>query len=171
MLTEEQKKWIEHLSNDDEIKIVPFDPTAEDKFNKVKNKIQAKLGKTIIVEHHGASSLKISGQDEIDIYVPVQADRFSDTISKLKKVFGEPRSNYPLKRARFATSIKGKHIDVFLINSESDGYTSMIKFEGYLRSHPNALKEYKELKENNAGLSTREYYHRKTEFINEILAK
>lgn len=171
MLTEEQKKWIDHLSDDDSINIAPFDPTAEDKFTEVRKRIQAKLGKSVEVEHHGASSMKISGQDEIDVYIPISGNRYDSMVQKLTKIFGEPRSNYALKRARFVTTVSGKHIDVFAINSETDGYTSMIKFEGYLMKHPKALDKYRILKENSAGLSTREYYRRKTEFINQILAK
>ena len=40
MLREDQKKWIDHLSNDSKIKIVPFDPSSQKKFEKVKLLIQ-----------------------------------------------------------------------------------------------------------------------------------
>jgi len=39
MITQEQQKWIDHLSDEKKIIIVPFDPTAEEKFQKVKLKI------------------------------------------------------------------------------------------------------------------------------------
>ena len=32
MLTSEQQKWVDHLSDTDTISIVPFDQTAEEKF-------------------------------------------------------------------------------------------------------------------------------------------
>lgn len=171
MITPKQRKWIDHLSDTDKIKIVPFDPTAEAKFQKVKQKIQDSLGKDISVFHRGASSLGISGQDEIDIYVPVPPAEFNSLIEPLKKLFGEPGSYYPLERVHFVTEIDGKHIDIFLINEECEGWINGVKFENYFRSHPEALETYRLLKENGDGLSGREYYRRKIEFFNDILAK
>lgn len=170
MITEKQQKWIDHLSATDKIKIVPFDPTAGAKFQKIKQKIQDSLGKDISVFHRGASSLGISGQDEIDIYVPEPPTQFNPLIEPLKELFGEPGSHYPLERVHFVTEIDGKHIDVFLINEECEGWINGVKFENYIRSHPEALEEYRKLKEAGNGLSGRAYYTRKIEFFNDILA-
>ncbi len=171
MLTKEQKKWLEHLSGDSKIKIAPFDPSCYEKFKKVKAIIKAKLGKATKVEHRGATRLGISGQDEIDVYVPVPPEAFDEYLKYLKELFGEPRSHYALGRARFVTFEEGKHVDVFLINEEHADWLKSAKFESYLLSHPEALEEYKKLKEAGDGLSVREYYRRKLEFINGILAK
>ena len=78
-------------------------------------------------------------------------------------------SHYPLERARFVTVEAGKHVDIFLINASSRGWRDGVQFEAYLKSHPAALERYCLLKEAGAGLSTRAYYRRKIEFINEIL--
>lgn len=171
MLTAEQERWVNHLRDDDHVTIKPFDRTSVEIFERVKTKIQTNLGKEIPVEHHGATSLGISGQDEIDIYVPVPQDEFNSTMPKLKILFGKPRSNYPFERARFVTFEKEKHVDVFLINEESNGWKNCIKFESHLRTHPEDLEAYRLLKEDGNGLSTREYYRRKIGFINNILAK
>lgn len=169
MLRPEQEEWLAHLSDDDKIVIKPYDATAHEKFELVKQKIQAALGEETKVEHKGATSLGISGQDEIDVYVPVPPSRFDSLLKPLSGVFGEPKSLYPRNRARFVTFESGKHIDVFLINEESDGWKDGVKFETYLKIHPEALQAYRKLKENGDGLSTREYYRRKIEFINDIL--
>lgn len=171
MLTAEQEKWIAHLSDKNKISIFPFDPTAEEKFRKVKRRIQDTVGKEIPVVHRGATSLGISGQDEIDVYVPIQQVRFDSLLIPLKRVFGEPKSLYPLQRARFITEEDKKHIDVFLINEDDEGWRNGVLFEIYLRSHSKALEDYRKLKEDGNGLSVREYYRRKLEFFNEILAK
>ena len=171
MITTNQQKWIDHLSDEDKIVIKPYDQTCNEKFEKVKNKIHFFLGKNIEIKHCGATSLGISGQDEIDIYIPVIKKYFNNYIPKLTKLFGEPRSHYPLKRARFVTEVDKKHIDVFLINSESDDWINSVNFENYLRNNPKFLERYKKLKEDGNGLSVKEYYKRKTEFINEILKK
>lgn len=169
MLTEQQRKWIDHLRNDDKIVIKPYDETAPQKFEAVKAKIQNYLSENVDVRHCGATSLGISGQDEIDVYIPVSPDKFNSLIPSLTNLFGEPRSNYPLERVRFVTIERDKHVDVFLINEESDGWLNSVRFETYLKTHPNALDAYRKLKEEGKGLSTREYYRRKIEFINGIL--
>jgi len=170
MLTAEQEKWIAHLRDDDKIIIKPYDPTAPKKFELVADKIRSALGAETRVEHCGATGLGISGQDEIDIYIPVLPGDFDSLLTPLKEIFGEPRSLYTLERARFVTIQDGKHVDIFLINEESDGWKNGVRFETYLKTHPEALKAYRELKEEGNGLSTREYYRRKIGFINDILA-
>lgn len=171
MLTAEQEKWVDHLSGDSRVKIVPFDPTSQEKFERVKSIIRSKLGEAMGVEHRGATSFGISGQDEIDIYIPVAPNLFDSYIAPLTELFGEPKSHYPLERARFVSSEAGKHVDIFLTNKEHAGWLNSIKFENYLRKHPEVLEEYRRMKEAGDGLSVREYYRRKVEFINEILSR
>jgi GrpB-like predicted nucleotidyltransferase (UPF0157 family) len=171
MISPEQQQWINHLSDNESVSVVPWDPTCEEKFVQIKAQIQNLLGKDHHVEHRGASSLKISGQDEIDVYVPVGPESFDQTISSLICLYGQPRSNYPLKRARFVTSLGGKHVDVFVINREDAGWTDSELFNNYLLANPSSLDEYQSLKEKFSGRSVREYYREKTEFINEILQK
>ena len=104
-----KEKWLSHLSNKPgEVKIVPYDATAPEKFEKVKNFIQSKLGKQVRVEHRGATALGISGQDEIDVYIPVPPNDFDKYVLSVAELFGEPRSLYPLQRARFRTEESGK---------------------------------------------------------------
>src|SRR3989338_5419265 len=163
MLSQKQKEWVDHLSNDSKVKIVPFDPSSREKFEKIKIIIQSKLGKETKVEHRGASSFGISGQDEIDVYIPVPPSLFNNYVFPLTELFGKPRSSYPLERARFVASESGKHADIFLVNKESESYLDGLKFENYLRTHPEILEEYRLLKESGNGISTRDYYRRKIE--------
>ena len=162
MLTPDQEKWISHLSDQDQVQIYPFDPTTPEKF-------EAVLGRDVNVIHRGATSLGISGQDEIDIYVPVPEDQFEPLIAPLTAAFGSPRSHYPGDRARFVVYEEGKHVDVFLIVETCTSWVTGIKFENYIRSHPETMEQYRLLKEAGHGLSTREYYRLKTEFFNEVL--
>jgi len=118
VLSPEQQKWIDRLSDQDLVVIKPFDPGAAGKFEAVRQKILAVLGVDVQVEHRGATSLGISGQDEIDVYIPVPEDAFEGLIAPLSAAFGEPRSHYPRDRARFVQIEDGKHVDIFLINAE-----------------------------------------------------
>lgn len=170
MITPDQEAWLDHLSTTQAIQVVPFDPTCEEKFLQTKEKVQAVLGFHQAVEHHGASSLGISGQDEIDVYVPVFPDEFDGIVIKLKSLFGEPGSLYPLQRARFTTNVSEKRVDVFVVNKNHQNWRDTVVFENYLHTHSDALEEYRSLKESLSGKSVQEYYRRKTEFINGILA-
>jgi GrpB-like predicted nucleotidyltransferase (UPF0157 family) len=171
MLTAKQEEWIAHLSDSDKIRIIPFDSDAERKFQKVKSRIQQFLGENMIIEHCGATSLGISGQDEIDVYILVSPKDFNRLIEPLTENFGEPRSLYSMERARFVTEEDGKRIDVFLINEESEGWRDGVRFESYLKTHPEVLEKYRNLKEDGNGMSVSEYYRKKVEFINDILMK
>jgi GrpB-like predicted nucleotidyltransferase (UPF0157 family) len=65
----------------------------------------------------------------------------------------------------------GKHVDIFLINAQGAGWLDGVRFENYLKTHAEALEAYRLLKEAGDGVSIREYYRRKTEFINAILKR
>lgn len=171
MITKSQKNWLEHLSDSDKIIIKPYDPKSPEIFEEVKEKVIGCLGEKFKILHRGASYLKISGQDEIDIYVPVSRSLFDQTVSAMKQTFGEPRSLYPLKRARFRMTGYKKHIDVFVINKEDKSWIDSEEFTSYLLSKPQVLEEYRALKEFGNGLSVKAYYTRKNEFINRVLGK
>ncbi len=166
MLNSEQQKWIDHLSDESKIEVVPFDPTSQAKFEKVRSIIINKFGQTIQLEHRGASSLCISGQNEIDTYIPVDIRFFDIYITKLTKVFGKPRKIYIGDRAHFIAWEDSKRVDIYLINKKSPSYLNGVKFENHLKSHSDDLEKYRILKEEGNGLSVREYYRRKIEFIN-----
>lgn len=169
MLTSEQDQWIAHLSDTDTIRIIPYDENVREIFEGVRTKVLENIGVHFSVEHHGATSLGISGQDEIDVYIPVSEKDFDETVLKMEHSFGAPRSVYPKKRARFVLIEGEKHVDIFPINRESDDWKNLVTFETYLKKNPEALNRYRILKESGNGLSVREYYRRKIEFLNEIL--
>jgi GrpB-like predicted nucleotidyltransferase (UPF0157 family) len=169
MLTPEQEKWLSHLASDDHTEIHPYDSAAPDKFEKVKDKIIEALGEGWEVIHRGASSLLISGQGELDIYIPVAVEKFNTVVRSLELPFGIAESHYPLERARFVTMVDGTKAEIFVINEKSEGWINGTIFENFLRENRDALDAYRILKERSRGLSTREYYRRKIEFINNIV--
>lgn len=169
MVTPEQEKWLEHLTDDDLVKIYPFDPCSREIFDKIKKQIQSGLGESLEVVHRGATSLGISGQGELDVYIPVLDHNFNTVVILVEEILGKPKSLYPLERARFVTSVDTTKVEVFVINNKSKSWLDGIKFEECLRSNPGSLDAYRKLKENGDGLSTRKYYRRKIEFINSIL--
>lgn len=169
MLTKEQEKWLSHLSKEKIVEILPYNPKTKDVFEKIKKEIQIFLGKVEIL-HCGSTSLEILGQGEVDLYIPVEQNRFNRHLEKVIKHFGEAGSIYPLKRARFVRYIDDIKVEIFLINKEDNDWKDSRKFEKCLKDNSGLLKQYCKLKEKSRGLSIQYYYRRKIEFINKVLA-
>ncbi|MCX6716131.1 MAG: GrpB family protein [Candidatus Taylorbacteria bacterium] len=171
MITREQEEWLSHLSDTGSVKIVPFDPKSDQKFENIKRQIQSLLGNETEVLHRGASALGISGQPEIDIYIPVSAKRFDHVVSEMQIKFGKPYSVYPLERTKFILSVDGTKLEIMVVNESCKSWTNNEIFYEYMKKHPDALEQYRKLKEDAAGHSNRAYYRRKIEFINDIMSR
>ena len=156
MLTKEQKKWIEHLSDKKKIKIIPYDPKVKIVFSRTKKEIQQVLGK-INVMHCGSTNLEIFGQGEIDLYIPVNNKSFNSYLKKLIKYFGEAGTVHSMERARFVKYVDKIKVEIFLINEESDGWKNGLEFESYLKRHPDILGKYEKLKKKCNRFSIRKY--------------
>lgn len=171
MLTPSQQKWVDHLSDTNKVEIFPFDPKCNEKFEKIKSQIQSAIGIELEILHRGASSLGISGQREIDVYIPLPPEQIEELAPKMERVFGKPTSIYLLERTKFLVKIDGTTVEIMLINKKHKGWIDGETFMSYLKENPDALEQYRILKEEATGVSTREYYTRKINFINEILSK
>lgn len=167
MLTKEQEEWLNHLSDTHTVKIIPFNPKVKSVFQKIKSEIQSKL--SVEVLHRGASSMGISGKGDIDIYIPIAEKDFEDTFEKLSGILGKPGSHYPNQRARWNRDDEGFEVEIFLVNTSHESWLKSVAFENYLLSNHEALQEYRIIKEEAEGLSTREYYRKKIEFMNKII--
>jgi len=171
MLTPEQEKWINHLPDDNAIAILPYEPRAREIFSRLAKWIRSEIKENIKIELRGSTRLGILGQGELDIYIPVAPESFDHMLGRIEKILGAAGSIYPLRRARFVRYSEGTKAEIFLINEDSDDWTGCLEFEGYLETHPEALAAYEKMKLGGNGLSTRRYYRRKNEFINDIFAK
>ncbi|MBI4028874.1 MAG: GrpB family protein [Candidatus Blackburnbacteria bacterium] len=171
MLTDKQEKWLEHLSDSDTTKITPFNPQVKNDFLKLKKELEAIVGKDVDITLRGSSSFGISGKGELDIYIPVSLDRFDTILQKLIKAYGKPGSLYPNERSRFNRFVNDTKAEVFLINSDADGWLQLNIFEDWLKNHPEDLQQYEEFKASLEGKSGRACYTEKTAFFNSIIDK
>ena len=169
MLTPEQEAWINTLS-DRIISISPYDPHSQVLFRRVQKKIHSLLGEDVLVEQSGSTIFEIAGQNEVDVVIVVPKNKFPEYIPKLEAVYGPVRSNYP-DRARFEVKEDEKKIDLKIVDVHHPNYTEGKVFEDYIKAHPEDVERFRILKEQSNGLTTKEYYRKKIEFINEILAK
>ncbi len=171
MLTPAQQKWVDHLSDTNKVEIFPFDSKCNEKFEQVKFQIKSAIGTEFEILHRGATSLGISGQKEIDVYIPIPPEKIEELTPKMEQVFGKPKSVYPLERTKFIAKIEGTMIEIMLTNQDHNSWIDSERFMSHLKENPEALEQYRRLKEEGAGVTTREYYRRKIEFINEILGR
>jgi len=171
MLTPDQEKWLAQLSDTKTVSYFPFDSAVLSVYDDVAARARAAVGEGAVVELRGSAALGIGGQREIDVYLPVPPVRFDETVAALRRAFGDPGSLYPLERARFAWHEAEVKVELFVINEEGDGWRNGLLFEGHLATHPDDLARYELLKKEADGVSLREYYRRKLEFLNEILAR
>lgn len=169
MLSKKQKDWLNHLSDTNKVKIVAYDPRVKEIFEKEKKELQNILGSNAIVLHEGASAWGISGKGDIDIYIPVPVTEFNISFEKLKASLGEPGSFYQDERVRWNKEVNSTEVEIFLVNLDATFWKDSLVFWDYIKSHPETLEEYRKIKEAAEGTSTREYYTRKTEFINKVL--
>ena len=168
MLSNEQKKWLDHLNDTDKINIIPYDPKTKIIFNVIKKDLLKILGNTRM-SHRGSTALKIFGQGEVDLYIPVSEKYFNKYLKKLINSLGQPKSLYTFKRVRFVKYLDNIKVEIFLINKNDNNWKQIIKFEKYLKQNLEALKKYERIKINANGLSTKKYYTAKLTFLNQIL--
>ncbi len=168
MITLEQKKWLDHLNDLNSTEVIAYNPLVKQVFKKIKNELISVIGDVSIV-HRGSTALKIAGQGEIDLYVPVALKKFNLYLGQLSKYLGEPGSVYELRRARFVKYVDSIKVEIFLINRNSKDWKHSLLFENYLKKNPQALAEYEKLKMDNRGKSTKHYYTKKIEFINKVI--
>ena len=131
---------------------------------KVKRRKLFDLYSDLEIKHMGASALKISGQNDIDIYAfssPLDFDKF---LPGLIKLFGEPLH----KHETFCEwKFKKDEFDVEFYLTEPP--KEHIKIFAILKANLDLLKEYENLKALMNGKSFREYQEKKYEFYHKIL--
>jgi len=131
-------------------------------------KIQQIIGNKIHVLERGSTRLKVSGKDEIDIFIPVLKNEIPKFCTELEKIYGPARSKYE-NRARFGSKNGSTRIEVFIVDKDSEDFKNINKFEDYLLKDGKALKKFEEFKIKLNGRSTKNYYAEKISYLNKIL--
>jgi GrpB-like predicted nucleotidyltransferase (UPF0157 family) len=169
MITPDQQKWLDHLNSEGIVHIFPYDDQAPQKFEEVKSRVQKVIGTEYQILHRGASALQISGQREIDVYIPVDQILMEKLAKQMEEVFGKPKSIYPLERIKWLLKVGDTNVEVMIVNKDSESWINNERFFNHLKMNPKDLERYRILKEEGNDKQTKEYYRKKIEFINEIL--
>ena len=111
----------------------------------------------------GASALKISGQNDVDIYVITPNGTRENYLSKLSAKFGEQTKD------KWQWHDEDIEVSVYLSDPEDFKSKEQLNIFEIFSNRPEIAKEYETLKESMSGKSYREYQIAKYEFYNRIL--
>jgi GrpB-like predicted nucleotidyltransferase (UPF0157 family) len=167
MLSENQERYLETISDLAVAVIQPWDPKTELVAKKLMDDIWSAVP-DLEVFHTGAAALKISGKNDLDFSILGVPEDFDNYLPALVKVLGKPQKR-GRENVRWEIARDGFPVDVHLTDKDSLGWKEHRKVFELLRDDPQLLEEYRILKERSAGVSLREYQRRKYEFYNRIV--
>jgi GrpB-like predicted nucleotidyltransferase (UPF0157 family) len=162
------------------ITIAQSDPRWAEEFSMIKAMISGHIGDLIIgIEHVGSTSVPgLEAKPIIDIDVVIEdMTCFPAIIERLNHVGFDHEGNLGVEgreafKRRFNDGFMPYHL--YVCPKDSRGYREHIAFRDYLRSHPDASREYERIKQEFARLYPHDidsYLNGKNHFIKEILKK
>jgi len=167
MLTKDEENYLDKIPKDKVVNIYFFDNQITKTVNEIIDSIKT-IYPNLEITHMGASALKISGQNDIDIYAFSDPKNFDKYITGLIKLFGKPlHIHETFIEWRFTKN--GFGVEFYLTAKDSETMKKQIDVFEKLSSNSKLLKEYEILKQSMNGKSFREYQRKKYEFYHKIL--
>ena len=136
--------------------VLPYDPKWKDDFEAIKREIADAVGElTVSVEHVGSTSVEgLSAKPIIDIEIKDESV-FEEVVRRLAGIGYIHEGDLGIK-GREAFRYSGKnHLrehHLYVCPQDSRELFRHVKFRDFLRSHPEAVKRYSEVKETAARL-------------------
>lgn len=138
--------------------VLPYDPAWKDAFEEIKGEIEAALGDLILgVEHVGSTAVEgLSAKPCIDVDVVIQDySVFAEVVRKLEAIGYSHEGDLGIRdREAFRYSDKPHLLNhhLYVCPRYSRELHRHISFRDFLRSHPEAAKQYGQVKERAAQL-------------------
>lgn len=165
MLTSGQKNYLSKLPKErmeSIITVLPYNPKTETISEKVIKQIKETIPE-VDVRYMGASALKISGQNDVDIYVITPKEIKENYLSKLIPQFSEQVKN------KWQWHDDGIEVSVYLSDPEDFKFKEQLEIFEIFKVKSEITKEYETLKESMNGRTYGEYQTAKYEFYNRVL--
>lgn len=162
------------------VEVVPYNPIWKIEFEKIKAEIKNALGNLALsIEHIGSTSVEgISAKPIIDIDVIIKDNSvLDDAIEKLSDIGYINEGNLGIEDREAFRCENKSHLmlhHLYVCPKNSKELKRHIAFRDYLRNHPDAAKEYSDIKEQGAKLYTYDidrYIEHKSGFIEKIYNK
>lgn len=163
--------------------IVAYDPRWPTIYSREKDQILGAVGnKVVAIEHVGSTAIpRLGAKPIIDIMVAVrQLSDAKECIGPLRSIGYEyvPEYEKELPERRYfrkgPEGVRNKHFHLHMVQHGEDFWKQHLMFRDYLRCHPDAAKQYCELKRKLAekhALDREAYTDAKTLFIESILTQ
>ena len=140
------------------VMVLPYDPAWKDAFEEIKGEIEAALGDLILgIEHIGSTSVEgLSAKPCIDVDVIIEDySVFADVVRKLEAIGYFHEGDLGIRdREAFRYSDKPHLLThhLYVCPRHSRELHRHLTFRDFLRSHPEAAKQYGQVKERAAQL-------------------
>ncbi|KKW00924.1 hypothetical protein A3E17_03705 [Candidatus Amesbacteria bacterium RIFCSPHIGHO2_12_FULL_48_14] len=173
MLKPNQEKYLSTIPADKKVVIKPYDPKLREVADGIIRFVHG-IDPDLEVLFMGAAGLGISGQGDLDLYILCKPSDFGKYLLGLKDVFGEPVKE---KDTYVAWELVRDDVPVelYLTDLGNEIYNTSMKEQNdifnILKTNPDILKEYEDLKISLNGQSFREYQRQKYKFYNRVLSQ
>lgn len=162
-----------------QVLVQPYNKAWKQNFIDIKAELQDALGElALAIEHVGSTSVEgLSAKPIIDIDVVIKEEMLDDVVTALKRIGYRHEGNLGIP-GREAFKYDGKeHLQkhhLYVCPQDSAELRRHIAFRDYLRSHPEAVREYSRIKEEGASLyplDMAKYIEHKSPFIERVYAE
>jgi len=131
---------------------LPYDSVFPKLFEKEKSHLQQILGNDFVIEHFGSTSVSgLGGKGVVDIYVLTLKEKVkivSKTLQENKYVFSDFFKDEDHLLHQIDREHEGRkyHYHIHVSSMENINFKNCIIFRDFLRTHPEAVGEYIQLK-------------------------
>ncbi len=167
MLTEKQLKYITTIPESRKALIKPFNPKGLLVAQEITEEIKS-LTPDLEIKLLGSLALGIAGEEDIDIYIFCEEEKWAQYLGSIEKLFGK-YDRLMLGSMKWEFESGGFHVDLILIDPNNDFSKRSAVVFGCLNNNSTLLNEYEKMKTGFNGKSYREYQTAKFEFYNKVL--
>ena len=159
------------------IEVLEYDPSWSEEFQIYASRLGAALGQLAMnIEHIGSTSVVgLAAKPIIDLDVVISSRIvLKEVIAKLALINYIHQGNLGIPGREVFNCPEGKRHHLYVCSVDTPNLHNHLIFRDYLRTHPDAVRAYSELKRRLAlqHHDNRELYNKsKTKFIQSILAK
>lgn len=158
-----------NIPSQDKYVYKPYSQIFPELFQKEKARISSSLKNALAIEHVGSTAIpNLGGKGIIDIAISVNKKEMESASNTLQKLGYEFRPSFSTAdRFYFVTYLadpeeQSRRYHIHLTYPESKEWKELIGFRDYLRTHPEAMEEYANLKKQAASLANQDgQYYRK----------
>lgn len=167
MLTEAQRWYLEKIPRKQRVVIHPYDPKIEVIVTELTQEIHAAVPE-LPIQHMGAAALRLSGQNDIDLYIFCPQTNFGEFLPQLMEELGDPSLQKP-EHVEWVQTRSGFEITIYLTDPSAAAMKEQIQLFDLLKESTALRQKYESLKQSMDGQPLRLYRQKKYEFYNRVL--